>query len=123
MKIHFILSHPAVPENIGFACRAMKTMGFDQLRLVAPPEDLENKIKKTAYGSIDIYNSAIVCSTLNEAVQDIDLVIGTTAKKRVGRHDFHTPATLNSIIESKAGMVENVGLVFGSERNGLSNVG
>ena len=121
MNIHFVLSHPAVPENIGFACRAMKTMGFHHLRLVNPKDHLGQQARKTAYGSHDLLDAALVYEDLPSALVGIDLVIGTTAKNRVGRHDYHNPQILVTLLEQKKGVVENVGLVFGSERNGLSN--
>ena len=36
MSIRFILVAPSHPGNIGAAARAIKTMGFDELWLVAP---------------------------------------------------------------------------------------
>ena len=36
MNFTFILVEPAVPENIGAAARAIKTMGFKNLILVNP---------------------------------------------------------------------------------------
>jgi tRNA/rRNA methyltransferase len=121
MRIHFILSHPAVPENIGFACRAMKTMGFDHLILVNPVDHLDQKTLKTAYGSHDLLESARICSNLSEAIEGMDLVVGTTAKNRVSRHDYYAPTELGQVLESKVEVVNNVALVFGSEKNGLSN--
>ena len=41
MQIIFILVEPAVPENVGAAARALKTMGFGELRLVRPCTFLE----------------------------------------------------------------------------------
>ncbi len=121
MNIHFILSHPAVPENIGFTCRAMKTVGFRHLRLVNPKDHLGQKARKTAYGSHDLLESALIYEDMSSALVGIDLVVGTTAKNRVGRHDYHNPEALVSLLRQKEGVVENVGLVFGSERNGLSS--
>ncbi|MEQ9301152.1 MAG: tRNA/rRNA methyltransferase [Cyclobacteriaceae bacterium] len=121
MRIHFILSHPAVPENIGFVCRAMKTMGFSNLLLVNSENHLDQKALKTAYGSHDILDSAKIYSELSEAIKGMDLVIGTAAKNRVGRHDYYEPKKLVYVLNSKTAAVNNVAMVFGSERNGLSN--
>ncbi len=121
MKIHFVLCHPSVPENIGFACRAMKTMGFTDLILVDSDSHQDQKVLKTAYGSHDLLESAKVCSDLSQAVEGMDLIIGSTAKNRVGRHDYYEPGELIHLLRSKIGAVNHVALVFGSERNGLSN--
>lgn len=120
MRIHIILSHPSVPENIGFVCRALKTMGFNDLILINAESHLSEKTLKTAYGSHDILQSARVVSNLSEAIEHMDLVIGTTAKNRVGRHDYYEPAALVSMLQSKVSIVNDLALVFGSERNGLS---
>lgn len=120
MTIHFVLSHPAVPENIGFATRAINTMGFGKLRLVNPCDHLSTQARKTAYGSHDILEKALVFDTLEEALADMDISIATTAKKRLVRHDYHSPAMLTQMIQSKKEVATHVALVFGSERNGLT---
>lgn len=120
MTIHFILSHPAVPENIGFATRAINTMGFGKLRLVNPCDHLSSPARKTAYGSHDVLESAMVFPSLAAALQDIDLSIATSAKKRLARYDYYSPTQLAGILDNKKGVVNNVGIVFGSERDGLT---
>lgn len=120
MNIHFVLSHPAVPENIGFVSRALKTMGFGSLRLVNPAGHLSQQAKKTAYGSHDILENALVYGSLGGAIAGADLVIGTTAKKRLARHDYYSPEQLADILQQKREVVNDVAIVFGSERDGLS---
>lgn len=121
MNVHFILCNPSVPENIGFVCRAMKTMGFSDLILVNSANHQDQKTLKTAYGSHDILESVKVYSDLSQAVDGMDLIIGTTAITRVGRHDYFEPTQLADLLKSKKGAVNHLALVFGSERNGLSN--
>jgi len=99
----------------------MKTMGFSNLWLVAPCDHLSKQARKTGYQSHDILENARVFNDLEAAVQNIDLVIGTTAKKRDGRHDYHPAKALNSIIQGKAESLQSVGFVFGRESRGLSN--
>ena len=121
MKIHFILSNPAVPENIGSAARAMKTMGFDSLRLVNPCEHLDGKAKWVAHGSYNILENAKVFTSLKESISDIDFIIGTSIRKRVSVSEYHTCNKLPQIIEKKGNTIKSVALVFGSEESGLSN--
>lgn len=120
MTLHFILSHPAVPENIGFATRAINTMGFGQLRLVNPCDHLSSPAKKTAYGSHHLLESALVFPSLAAALEGMSLSIATSAKKRLARHDYYSPPSLAGILDAKNGVVENVAVVFGNERDGLS---
>ena len=121
MEFIFILVEPIVPENIGFVARVLKTMGFSNLWLVSPCDHLSRSARKTGYQSHDILENALVFSSLESAIQNIDLVIGTTAKKRDGRHDYHHPRKLKSIIQGKADGLKSVGIVFGREARGLSN--
>ncbi|MEQ9102134.1 MAG: tRNA/rRNA methyltransferase [Imperialibacter sp.] len=120
MTIHFVLSHPAVSENIGFASRAINTMGFGSLRLVNPTDHLSQQARKTAYGSHDILENAVVYPSLADALSDIDLSIATTAKKRLGRHDYHSPEKIGNLLQEKGTTINDVAIVFGSERDGLT---
>lgn len=121
MEFYFILVEPAVPGNIGASARAIKTMGFKKLRLVSPCSYLEAKAVKMAHGSIDILQNAEVYVSLNEAVEDLDLVIGTTAKKRSAREDYYKCSDLPGIIRDKGDTIHSVGIIFGREESGLTN--
>jgi len=120
ISIEFILVEPAIPENVGFAARALKTMGFSQLKLVNPCDHLSKQAKKTAYASHDVLSNARLFDSLSGAISDIDLVIGTTAKKRTARHDYNDPGRLTEMIQNKENSIETVALVFGREESGLS---
>ncbi|BFM10051.1 tRNA/rRNA methyltransferase [Simiduia litorea] len=121
MDVVFILVAPAVPENIGASCRALKTMGFEALRLVDTQAHLEKPARIVAHGSGDILDAARLYPSLAEALLDLDLVIGTSAK---ARHQWRslTPAhQLSALLGSKQGCAQKVGVVFGCEESGLSN--
>lgn len=119
-RVVFILVEAAVPENVGFSIRALKTMGFSEIRLVDCCDHLSRGTKKTAYGSHDLLEKVQVHDSLESAIEDIDLVIGTTAKSRVARHDQYDPVTLVDIIGRKEDALSSIAVVFGSEENGLS---
>lgn len=120
MNIHFILVEPATSGNIGASARAIKTMGFTSLRLIRPADHLEKEAKKFAYGSHDILESAQVFASLEEALADVDLSIGTTAKDRTVWYDYLTPSECIHLVKEKGEALGSVGIVFGSEENGLS---
>ena len=122
MDVCFILVEPAVPGNVGAAARAIKTMGFNQLRLVNPCDHLSTEARMLAHASGEILEKARVCSSLEEALEDIDLSIATTAKKRDARVEFHLNRDLPGIIASKGESVKRTAIVFGGEESGLSNV-
>jgi tRNA/rRNA methyltransferase len=121
MQIHFVLVEPFVPENIGAAARAIKTMGFTSLRLVNPCDYLSDKAQMLAHGSVDILKKAQVFSSLEEALHDCDFIIGTTAKQRLAKNDCHIVGDIPDIIRRKTESADNTALVFGRESKGLLN--
>lgn len=122
MQIHFILVAPAVPGNVGAAARAIKTMGFRNLRLVNPCDHLSRECRMLAHGSNDILEAASLYPSLEEAAHGMDLLIGTTANQsRTTKQDYHPMDHLESLLGGKAAGLNHVGLVFGREESGLTN--
>ena len=121
MIIHFVLVEPAVPENVGAAARAIKTMGFSGLRLVNPCEFRQGKAKWVAHASAEILDRAGVFKSLEEAVADVDFVVGTSAKTRSVKGDHHPVDKLPGIIRNKKHGIDSVAIVFGREESGLTN--
>lgn len=121
MKISFILVEPAVPENVGAAARAIKTMGFHDLRLVNPCDYLDTRAKMLAHASLDILENAAIYKSLNKAVSDLDFTIATSAKQRWVKLDIIPCSDLKHFIQEKENTVSNIGIVFGREESGLTN--
>ena len=121
VQFHFILVQPAVPENVGSAARALKTMGFRQMRLVNPCDYLSDKGRLLAFKSEEILERAKVYPTLNKATSDLDFIIATTARRRSLDHDYHSPEDLIPFLVKKKSLIRKVGIVFGPEERGLSN--
>jgi len=119
MKIHFILVNPATPGNVGSSVRALKTMGFNSLRLVNPCDYLSGDARKMAYGSHDLLESSVVFETLSDATNDIDLSIATTSKKRTIWNDYFTPEACKDLVKKKGKTISSLAIVFGREENGL----
>ena len=95
-------------------------MGFHSLRLVGGGLQDSKAARKTGYGSHDLLDRAVNYPDLKSALADLDLSVGTTSKARIKRYDAHTPSQISDILEGKRQIVNKVGLVFGSEENGLS---
>jgi len=119
--IIFILYKPGVPGNIGASARAMKTMGFDQLRLIDPADHLADEALMMAHGSKDILEKAQLFQSFEEAVKDIDFVIASTAKNRSAKEDYLDSRELKSMIANKIGIIGKIGVLFGTEESGLPN--
>ncbi len=45
MQISFILAEPVTPENVGSVARTLKTMGFDDLRLINRCDSLNTPLR------------------------------------------------------------------------------
>lgn len=119
--ICFILYKPAVPGNIGASARAIKTMGFSELRLIDPADHLSDEAKMMAHGSHDILENCKVYDTFDEAVADISFVICTTAKKRSAKVDYIPAPRLAQFIADKSAVTGKIAVVFGTEESGLPN--
>ena len=121
MQITFILVEPAVPENVGAAARAIKTMGFSNLILVNPCDYLSEPARWLAYASDDILEKATVFKSFSEAIDGFDLVIGTSAKRRSVKHDYLPLPEIIPFLGGKGKAVQHAAVVFGREESGLSN--
>jgi tRNA/rRNA methyltransferase len=120
MDICFVLVAPAVPENVGAAARALKTMGFHRLRLVRTGAHREEGALWTAHGSREILEAAETFDTLKDALADRDFAAATTARRRGMKHEYYTPEELLPIIKGKGEELATA-VVFGCEESGLSN--
>lgn len=95
-------------------------MGQSKLRIVGSEVHTQQGARNTAYESHDLLGKIQTFATLDAAVTDMDLVIGTTGKPRKLRYEVVLSDQLPKFLEEKSGIVSKVALVFGSESNGLS---
>jgi TrmH family RNA methyltransferase len=119
-RIRIVLVETSHPGNIGAAARAMKTMGLEQLVLVRPADYPCAEATARASGADDVLAAARVCDTLDEALADCVLVIGTSARERRLEWPHLSPEAGAARLLEGAGDAE-VALVFGRERYGLTN--
>ena len=121
-NIRIILINTFHPGNIGAAARAMKTMGLTDLCLVTPQQFPAPEADAMAAGAQDVLSNARVFATLDDAIADCSLVIGTSA--RIRTHAFSRPmlkaeACAEALISQAR--QSPVALVFGQETMGLTN--
>jgi tRNA (cytidine32/uridine32-2'-O)-methyltransferase len=119
-NIRIILVNTSHTGNIGSAARAMKTMGLSQLILVDPVEPPDGKSSALAAGAGDVLANARIVSTLEEAVAECGLVVGTSARSRTLSWPMLEPRECGEKLISEVSNYP-VALVFGRENNGLSN--
>lgn len=129
MQTRFILLNTSHAGNVGAAARAMKTMGFDDLVLVAPrwPNVLrrEETIQR-ASGALDVLDKARIVDTLDEALDGMTHLCATAM---IGR-DFGPPTTtprqhFAALVQAEQGglqaSAQGFAFLFGSERFGMRN--
>jgi tRNA (cytidine32/uridine32-2'-O)-methyltransferase len=117
--IRIVLCQTSHPGNIGAAARAMKNMGLTQLTLVQPETFPSDHAIARASGADDLLSQAIVVGTLEEAISDCKWVLGTSARHRNLPQALSTPREIAPKIIQAA--PNPIAIVFGHERNGLSN--
>ncbi len=122
--LRWVLVETSHPGNVGSTARALKTMGFSDLRLINP------KIKGVASnpeaialasGAADVLESSIESDSLATSVEGCSLVFGLTSRDR----EFGPPAidwqAAKSLIGASTQGGGRVALLFGPERTGLDN--
>lgn len=120
-RIRLVMVETSLAANLGAAARAMKTMGLSDLVAVNPEQPLQSESAiARASGAQDLLASAQVCTSLDEALQGCELVVGTSARSRALPWPMLTPAELPGIITGTAGTAP-VAILFGRERSGLTN--
>ena len=122
-QIRFVLVEPSHPGNIGAVARAIKTMGFVKLVLVKPRLFPHDDALARAAGASDVLESAQVVDSLDAAIADCQLVIGTSVRDRRVSWPIKSPKEMSSELNDY--FTDNVGcevaIVFGRERTGLEN--
>jgi|TARA_B100001123_G_scaffold34143_1_gene35409 tRNA (cytidine32/uridine32-2'-O)-methyltransferase len=119
-KIRIVLVRTTHPGNIGAAARAMANMGLEHLYLVQPRTFPSAEATARAAGAEGLLCTAKVCETLDEAVAECGLVVGSTARERRVRWPALDP-DLAMAMAFTQGQAGNVALVFGQEASGLTN--
>lgn len=119
-NIRIVLVNSSHPGNIGAAARAMKNMGLSQLVLVAPRDFPSPKAEWRAANAKDLLEQVTTVDSLEEAVADCGLVVGTSARERRIPWPLLTPRECGAKSLAEA-PTHPVAIVFGREDRGLSN--
>lgn len=116
-----VLVRTSLAGNIGSSARALRTMGLRRLSLVAPFNYPHPDATAFAAGGADLLDTAVVLPTLAEAIADVHLVVGASARRRGVALPEWSPrvAAANALAAIADG--REVAFVFGNERTGLDN--
>lgn len=115
-----VLVHTSHPGNIGAVARAMKNMGLKQLYLVRPKAFPHERAVWRSASAVDLLDNAVVVDTLEEAIADCGLVVGTSARGRRIPWPLVNPRVCAERVYPELSQ-HPVALVFGREDRGLTN--
>ena len=119
-NIRIVLVRPTHPGNVGATARAMKNMSLRSLYLIEPEKFPSPEATDRAAGADDVLQTAVFCNSLDEALKDCHLVIGTSARtRRIEWPTLDPVAGASRLVEGAA--LGPVALLFGQERTGLLN--
>ncbi|WP_237173779.1 MULTISPECIES: RNA methyltransferase [Alcaligenaceae] len=116
---------PSHPGNVGAAARAIKTMGFHDLCLVAPRfADVlsQPEAQSLASGATDVLAAVQIFPDLRHALEGVTLAFAMTARARViGPPACDIRVAAEASREHLALPLNRVAVVLGTERSGLTN--
>lgn len=118
--IRIVLVDTSHPGNIGACARAMKNMGLSSLVLVRPGSHPDPEAIARAAGAADLLAGARVEATIDAAIGDCGLVFGASARPRSAHWRVLDPRTAAAELQAGRG-TRPAAVLFGDERNGLSN--
>lgn len=118
-NIAIILVEPQSPGNVGMVCRAMKNMGFRDLRLVNPCPVDHPEALKFAVSAKDLLEKAVFFPSLEDALADISLSVATTRRHGKYRQEIWNPQEIVAKFAADGGTNRGA-LVFGREDSGLT---
>jgi tRNA/rRNA methyltransferase len=124
MQTRFILIQTSHAGNVGAAARAMKTMGFDDLVLVAPRWANVLRREETiqrASGALDVLEKCRIVDTLDEALEGMTHLCATAMTPRDFGPPTTTPRAHFAQLVAQPVPPTGVAFLFGSERFGMRN--
>ena len=119
-NIRIVLVQPSHPGNIGGAARAMKTWAYFSCIWSLPSNIPIPSATARASGADDVLAQAMVTSTLENAIADCHVVIGTSARQRAIPRPLLNPRQCAATITA-ADTPSKIALLFGREQSGLTN--
>jgi tRNA (cytidine32/uridine32-2'-O)-methyltransferase len=119
-NVFITLVNPSHPGNIGGVARAMKNMSFQQLRLVKPKREVNEEAFARAAGADDVLEQAEYFPDLAAAIDDCQLVIGTSARVEVP-DVIDMPIREAAALIAQAAQNQRVAVLLGREHAGLTN--
>ena len=120
-NLTIILVEPQLAQNIGAVARAMLNFGLTDLRLVNPRDGWPNPdAHASAAGADLVLDNIQVFPTIHEAIGDLNRVFATSVRGHDMIKYIYSPHTALEHLVATACQGQKVGVLFGSERCGLT---
>ncbi len=126
--IRMVLVEPSHPGNVGGCARALKNMGLGDLWLVNPSRYPSPQADWRASNALDVLDATTVVGSIEEAIADCSIVLGTSTRHRAIPWPVVTPRQAAELLvtgddelaKGSAG-VGKVAILYGRETSGLTN--
>lgn len=119
-NVRIVLINTSHPGNIGAVARSMKNMNLSELHLVEPRIFPHADATARASGADDLLANAKIHPSLDPAITDCSLVIGTSARPRSIVWPQLDPRQCAELVSSESRQ-HQVAILFGREHSGLTN--
>ncbi len=116
-----VLVEPQLGENIGATARAMANFGLSDLRIVSPRDGWPNPKAEAAASGAPSFEHIRVFESVPDAIGDLQFVFATTARPREVDKPVRGPGEAAQAMRNMIAGGLAVGVMFGRERNGLTN--
>ena len=114
----FVLVRTQFASNLGSSVRAMKNMGFENLYLVRPECEVGIEARSFAMKGAGILDRARFFPSLESVADELGILAATTGRFRGAKPKLiDAPAFIDDVLPKLSG--NRMGIVFGSEDNGL----
>jgi TrmH family RNA methyltransferase len=122
MRLRVVLVEPEHDGNIGGVARLMENFGIQDLYIVNPTAPVDDEAKAYACHARRLLENAKTVARLDEALEDVSLVAGTTAiLPKKSANLLRTTITPEEFSRISLPVTGNVALLLGRESRGLSN--
>ncbi|TBR42169.1 tRNA (cytosine(32)/uridine(32)-2'-O)-methyltransferase TrmJ [Marinomonas agarivorans] len=119
-NIRIVLINTFHPGNVGAIARAMKNMGLTNLYLVEPNDYPSSEATSRAAGAIDVLEQATIVNNFADAIEDCNLIIGTSARHRTFQLPIMNARECAQTVVKEC-QSHPIAIVFGRETTGLLN--
>ncbi|MDY6770531.1 MAG: RNA methyltransferase [Candidatus Nanohaloarchaea archaeon] len=116
-----IVVEPEIEGNLGFLARTMANFEVEQLILVDPDAPVGEEARNRAVKAQDILDDARIEDTLDDALDHVDVAVGTTARDAESSNVLRNAVSPEEMAERANKVDGDIGIVLGRESKGLSN--